>query len=113
MLYNTPSQLCNPRSCPLSSTLLFSFLLLLSLTLIILQHYIEVSHSDLQQWERLEDLKGYFFKSGFNDPNPEDYVYSFFEPYVGIKLTNQVCKCLVGLCHYILHMYNSHQIYLH
>lgn len=65
---------------------------------------IELSHSDIQQWKRLEDLKGYFFKSGFNDPNPEDYVYSFFEPYVGIKLTNQVCKCLVG-CHYILYIY--------
>lgn len=49
-----------------------------------------------KKWERLDDLKGYFFQSGFDDPNPEDYVYSFFEPYVGIKLRThtQVCECL-------------------
>lgn len=50
-------------------------------------------------------MKGFFFQSGFKVSKPEDYVYSFFEPYVGIQLRIQVCKCIVGFCNYIYILY--------
>uniref|UniRef100_A0A1X7UFD5 Uncharacterized protein n=1 Tax=Amphimedon queenslandica TaxID=400682 RepID=A0A1X7UFD5_AMPQE len=35
-----------------------------------------------KKWDKLKDLKGYFFRSNFENPNLEDFVYSFFEPYI-------------------------------
>ena len=64
-----------------------------------------------KKWDKLRDLKGYFFQSGFKNPKLEDFVYSFFEPYIGVQLRGQVtiiayCFCLIIsiYSHFLLRM---------
>ncbi|XP_019850599.1 PREDICTED: uncharacterized protein LOC109581181 [Amphimedon queenslandica] len=41
-----------------------------------------------KEWERLKDLKKYFFESKFGETNPEEKVYSFFKKDLGVRSTD-------------------------
>ena len=43
-----------------------------------------------KEWERLKDLKKYFFESKFGETNPEEKVYSFFKKDLGVRSTDWV-----------------------
>lgn len=43
-----------------------------------------------KEWERLKDLKKYFFDSKFGGTNPEEKVYSFFKKDLGVKSSDWV-----------------------
>lgn len=53
-----------------------------------------------KEWERLEDLQKYFYESGFGDTSPEEQVYSYFEPQMGITLKDWVCN--ISCKYYVL-----------
>lgn len=56
-----------------------------------------------ETWERLKDLKSYFYQSGFKGTNPETVVYSFFESDLGVSLKDWVSIYFAHAFHFIYH----------
>lgn len=56
-----------------------------------------------KEWERLKDLKKYFFDSKFGGTNPEEKVYSFFKKDLGVKSSDWVSS---DDCRFLYKYYN-------